>query len=52
MVAGDGDGGGDGKWPGKQGKMQFKGYKLSVIRSISSKDLMYSVVNIVNKTVL
>ena len=33
-------------------RCQFKGYKLSVIRSLSSEDLMYHMVIIVINTVL
>ena len=37
---------------GGNGKMLVKGYKPSVIRRISSEDLMYSMVTIVNNPVL
>ena len=39
-------------WGGEYGEMLIKGYKLVVIRRISSRDLMYSMVIIVNNTVL
>lgn len=38
--------------PGDNGEMSVKGYKLSFISSISSEDLMHSMVTILNNTVL
>ena len=37
---------------GGDGKMLVKGYKLSIIRWLSSGDLMYRVVSLVNNIVL
>ena len=45
------NGGWQGLEGGGNGEMQVKGYKLSVIRGISSEVLMYSMVTIVSNTV-